>query len=191
MLLKNFNHGGEGAIEVTGAEDPTPFTTTKTSEVPRVSVPGKPDQIFTDPREFDRASINAWAQLQQGNIGERAADSAILGFVSALGGYFPHADPSTLVPMTGEQVRLGIDASPDNTAGLDGVQKGDLATLTLYGCEWLAAFFNCLKVGAEWPDLCTQGRLAFLSKGGDAASPWTFESFQFSVKFTGCTWPCA
>ena len=71
-------------------------------------------------------------------------------------------------------VRLGIAASPDNTAGLDGVQKGDLAILSPYACEWLAAMLNTIEGGTDWPDLCTQCRLAFLSKGGDAASPLDF-----------------
>ena len=89
----------------------------------RISVPGKPDKFLTDPREVDRASIDAWAQVHQGNIGERAADSAFLGFMTAFGEFFPHAEPTTLEPITGELVLQGIAASPDNTTGLNGVQR--------------------------------------------------------------------
>ena len=35
---------------------------------------------------------------------------------------------------------------------------------------------------ADWPDLCTQGRLAFLSKGGDAASPLDFRKLSILCK---------
>ena len=148
----------------------------------RISVPGQPDICVTDPREVDKASIDAWAKVHKGNIGEKAADSAILGFMSAFGDFFPHADPMPLEPITGEQVRLGIAASPDNAAGLGGVQKGDLAILSPYVCEWLAALLNSIEAGAEWPDLCTQGRLAFLSKGGDAASPLDFRKLSILSK---------
>ena len=87
-----------------------------------------------------------------------------------------------LEPITGEQVRQDIAASPDNTAGLDGVQKGDLAILSPYACEWLAVLLNSIDAGADWPDLCTQGRLAFLSKGGDAASPLDFRKLSILSK---------
>ena len=148
----------------------------------RISVPGQPDRFITDPRAVDKAAIDAWAKVHKGNIGEKAADSAILGFMSAFGDFFPHADPMPLEPITGEQVRLGIAASPDNTAGLDGVQKGDLAILSPYACDWIAALLNSIEAGAAWPDLCTQGRLAFLSKGGDAASPLDFRKLSILSK---------
>ena len=62
------------------------------------------------------------------------------------------------------------------------MQKGDLATLSSYACEWLAAMLNTIEAGADWPDLCTQGRLAFLSKGGDAATPLDFRKLSILSK---------
>ena len=148
----------------------------------RVSVPGHPDKFITNPKEVDKAAIDAWAKVHKGNISVKAADSAILSFMRAFGDFFPHAEPMPLELITGEQVRQGIAASPDNTAGLDGVQKGDLAILSPYACDWIAALLNRIEAGAAWPDFCTQGRLAFLSKGGDAASPLDFRKLSILSK---------
>ena len=51
----------------------------------RVSVPGQPDEFITDPKEVDKAAIDAWAKVHKGNISVKAADSAILSFMSTLG----------------------------------------------------------------------------------------------------------
>ena len=137
----------------------------------RVSVPGQPNKFITDPKEVDKAAIDAWAKVHKGSISVKAADSVILSFISAFGDFFQHADSIPLELIIVDQVRQGIAASLNNIAGLDGVQKGDLAILSSYACEWLAAMLNTIEAGADWPDLCTQGRLAFLSKGGDATLP--------------------
>ena len=55
----------------------------------RISVPGQPDKFVTDPREVDKASIDAWAKVHKGNIGEKAADSAIFGLRERLWRLFP------------------------------------------------------------------------------------------------------
>ena len=62
----------------------------------RVTVPGQPDKFITDPKEVDKAAIDAWAKVHKGNISAKAADSAILSFMSAFGDFFPHADPMPL-----------------------------------------------------------------------------------------------
>ena len=50
--------------------------------------------------------------------------------------------PHTLKPITGAQVAIGIAKSPDNSCGLDGVRKGDLASLSPLACEWMANLFT-------------------------------------------------
>ena len=119
------------------------------------------------------------AKVHRGNIGEKAADSAILGFMSAVGDFFPHADPMHLEPITGEQVRLGITVSPDNTAGLDGVQKGDLAILSPHACDWLAAFLNSIEAGADWPDFAPKAGLPFCPRAAMLPHLWTSASSRY------------
>ena len=55
----------------------------------RVTVPGQPDKFITNPKEVDKAAIDALAKVHKGNINEKAADSAILSFMSAFGDFFP------------------------------------------------------------------------------------------------------
>ena len=155
----------------------------------RVKVKGSDGQetFVTQPELVDEAAISAWEPIHAGNVSSHTEKQLFRNFLSSFGEHAVKQDPHTLTPITGAQVSEGIAKAPDNSCGLDGVRKGDLASLSPLGCEWLASLFNCIESGAQWPHQTLCGRLAFLAKGGMTSTPWTTERFRYSASATGCT----
>ena len=66
--------------------------------------------------------------------------------------------------LTTQHLKEGIYHMPDNAAGLDGVQKGDLTILSDAALEWIVAMLRAIELGAPWPDQTLAGRTAWLDK---------------------------
>ena len=114
-----------------------------------------------------------------------SANSEQLLFQSLQASFGEHVfkhEAHILKPITGTQVSIGIAKAPDNSCGLDGVRKGDLASLSPLACEWLANLFNCIEAGAQWPHQTLCGRLEFLAKGGDDFNPLDFRKLSILSK---------
>jgi hypothetical protein len=108
-------------------------------------------KIETDPHKVDALAIAAWEPIHNGNVSKHAEKCLFASLRANYGQHCFDQEAFPLDPITGQQVRAGIVKSPDNSRGLDGVSKGDLAILSGLGCEWLAALFNFIEGGAEWP----------------------------------------
>ncbi len=150
----------------------------------RVKVKDKDGQeIFeTQPERVNEAAIAAWAPINAGNVSGNSEQLLFQSLHASFGDHVFKQEPHTFKPITGAQVAIGIAKSPDNSCGLDGVRKGDLASVSPLACEWMANLFNCIEAGAQWPCQTLCGRLAFLAQGGDDFNPLDFRKLSILSK---------
>ena len=148
----------------------------------KVKGPDGRDTFVTQPELVDEAAIAAWEPIHAGNVSANTEKLLFRNLLASFGEHAVKREPQALTPITGTQVADGIAKAPDSTCGLDGVRKGDLASLSPLGCEWLASMFNCIEAGAQWPQQSLCGRLVFLAKGGNDFNPLDYRKISILSK---------
>ncbi len=65
--------------------------------------------------------------------------------------------------------------------GMDHLFPQDLKLLNVCALDWLAAMYNIIEQGAEWPKACLQVRTAYLTKpGGDPFKPQDYRNLSIT-----------
>ena len=120
--------------------------------------------ITTDPGLIDKTLQGIWGSIHTGNLGPIAQKQCGEVFLKTYGEHFEFRPEFKVGKLTAQDLRQGIQASPDNAPGLDGVLASDLKVLSDKALHWLASMYAAIENGASWPGQTLEARTAWLDK---------------------------
>ena len=120
------------------------------------------DTFVIDPSEIDAKLREVWQPIRRGKIDD--APRIVASYMQKYSRFIPDCASVPLQPLRADSLLNAVAASPNSSAGMDGISPADLKLMSLGAATALAIILNSIEAGAPWPSVLLLARTAFLDK---------------------------